>query len=420
MLRVSIVAASLVSTAAMQLSSLSVRKQDPWGAADPAVVVEDVVVEIPLVQDVQALARDSNMVNMSSMVNLSDFLAVNISNLPVQDIQDIVADVVEDIMSDFPDMAKLSEVVEATDPSDNVTNISADGATLDSVALPVTEEVAVAGTPNTAIVNALLNGPPQAALPATGSIAVETVSPSNTASVATTVSVPIKANCKDIKGHYQNKAGNLVTVTQTGCDVDVLLKLDETRDEEVLTGAVQGMFITAAGIPNMGAVVENDDIKFMDGPQWHKLNEMDLHFLKKDGCSDLAGKYVAQTGKLISIEQFGCRAVIEVADGVKENTVTKPGSIVVMSCRCSHSASLPIATPTAVSPSPTAWVGPSFPSQPLKHILWTAARTSQAAIVTIRAKSLLFRRRTATSLSNSIWMKSRVTTPSEDTYSVTL
>jgi len=317
MMNVRLLAPLFSTIAAMQLATHSVHKtqQDPWGAADSAVVVEDVVVERPLVQTDQALMGQSNQALMGP--NLGE-------PMMFQDIQDIVEDVLKDMISDFPD-------AEAANLLDNVTNISAanvsaDGATLDSVAQDqaVAQEVAVAGTPNTAIVNSMLNQADAVPVEAAPVVAIVEAAPHVTA--APTVVKAIGKDCKDVSGHYKNKAGNLVTLTQNGCDLEALL-VSDTADEEVLTGAVHGMFITAAGIPNMGAVVENDDIKFMDGPHWTKLNEMDQHFLKQDGCSDLNGYYAARTGKLVSIKQVGCRVVLSIADGDSQGTVTKPGSV---------------------------------------------------------------------------------------------
>jgi len=136
-------------------------------------------------------------------------------------------------------------------------------------------------------------------------------------------------SCVDVDGHYSNTQGSLMTVKQTGCEVNVLMKLSDAGDEEVTKGTVDGMFLKVWGLANVGAVRDTTvgEIDFLSGHRWTKLTTETAASFKKDGCDDLSGYYSIKTGQLVNVKQVGCHAVMDVI-GDDHKTVTKFGHVV--------------------------------------------------------------------------------------------
>jgi len=136
--------------------------------------------------------------------------------------------------------------------------------------------------------------------------------------------------CKDISGHYKSKAGKLVTVTQTGCAVSVLLSMSATRPLEVLEGTVDDIFVNfkVLGPGAAHLVGEDSTIDFVYGPGWKKMDDTALESITKDTCSDLSGSYAVYSGKLVTVKQVGCHAEVTTFDGDTKESMTKLGSVV--------------------------------------------------------------------------------------------
>jgi len=132
--------------------------------------------------------------------------------------------------------------------------------------------------------------------------------------------------CKDISGHYKSKAGKLVTVQQTGCDLSVLTKLSDVREVEVLSGTIDDIFVNVK-VLGMGAV-HGSAVDFAYGTGWKKLDDTALESIEKDNCADVSGSYLVHTGKLVSVKQVGCHAVVTTIDGDTKESMTKLGSVV--------------------------------------------------------------------------------------------
>jgi len=148
--------------------------------------------------------------------------------------------------------------------------------------------------------------------------------------LATNGTVAVKEpTCVDVDGHYSNKDGSLVSVKQTGCEVNVLMKLSDGAEETLEKGTIDGMFLKVWGLANVGAVRDTTkgDVEFLDGPKWTKLSTESAVSYKKDGCDDLSGYYSIKTGQFVKFKQVGCHAVMEVTDEDRK-TVTKFGRVV--------------------------------------------------------------------------------------------
>jgi len=168
--------------------------------------------------------------------------------------------------------------------------------------------------------------------------------------------------CKDVSGHYTNKAGELVTIEQTGCsivvqDVNGTAKKSGTSDDQ----------LHFADDSNPGFVTDDGDIFFSDGTTWHKATQEQADEMIKEaggdnvapvttpfsenadaatasdlassaaveiteadlarGCSDFGGTYLDSKGKTIVVNQTECDLAVTVwADAIGEN-ITKHGHV---------------------------------------------------------------------------------------------
>jgi len=89
------------------------------------------------------------------------------------------------------------------------------------------------------------------------------------------VAVAATEPCEDVSGDYNNEDGQMVIVSQTGCDLRVTLKADGAADY-VRTGSVDGVFVKVDGITQVAALRASKDIQFLDGPTWKKIAESAL------------------------------------------------------------------------------------------------------------------------------------------------
>jgi len=132
--------------------------------------------------------------------------------------------------------------------------------------------------------------------------------------------------CVDISGRYKNLNGHAVTVKQDQCELEMLLRSSDGTADVFLSGSVDGSQVKVDTFKEMGSAY-GESVKFGNGGEWQKMTEGNLLAVPKEGCGDLNGYYSIRTGKLVSVDQVGCQAIVTISDADNQTSSSRLGTI---------------------------------------------------------------------------------------------
>jgi len=94
-----------------------------------------------------------------------------------------------------------------------------------------------------------------------------------------------KGPCLNLNGQWQNKEGEVVTVKQKNCNVEVTCIWDQAEGHTTKTGLVGGNSLHLKGFNAVGTLKDNT-VTFNDGGLWQKLGSMVKKGMYKESRED--------------------------------------------------------------------------------------------------------------------------------------
>jgi len=161
-------------------------------------------------------------------------------------------------------------------------------------------------------------------LSASSDVVAATSAYDSTAAVVAPIQKEVE--CAKVYGHYLNDKGQLISLKQNGCKLNVLMK-DSEGKEVIRKGHVNGHFVNVTGMKKQAIVQIGKDLQFENNGVWTRVGLEELKNIKKDGCEDLSGYYSASEGDLVSLDQVGCHVQLTFVDVANKNQSGKVGVI---------------------------------------------------------------------------------------------
>jgi len=114
--------------------------------------------------------------------------------------------------------------------------------------------------------------------------------------------------CAAVQGNYRDGRGDIATITQERCHINIQMLWDNETGNVTLGGYMFGDMFHVKEFHSMGAAETPGTIKFADGAIWHRMSDEEAEALSipKAGGANYDGIFVDTNGKQVTVNQTGC------------------------------------------------------------------------------------------------------------------
>lgn len=144
------------------------------------------------------------------------------------------------------------------------------------------------------------------------------------------VEAAMKDSCPDVSGNYRDNKGDVASIGQEKCAVQVQMFWDDEEGHVTLGGFVFGDIMHLKNMNALGMVnATSGSFIFTDGSNWTRLTENETIDLgvPEEGCAKIGGMYKDGEGKDVAVKQTHCEVEVKFFLDTVDSEVTRQGTV---------------------------------------------------------------------------------------------